>query len=77
MNDPWAADIVGRLHRLAITQKDFAKRCNYTPSYLSMLLNGKKRFSSNYAKRITQNHISRTIERLEREAEQRARKNHS
>lgn len=73
MNEDWAAEVVGKLHRLGMTQKELAKRCNYTPSYLSMLLNGKKEFSSEYSKKVTRNHILRMVKRLEYEAEQRTR----
>lgn len=77
MNEDWAAEVVGRLHRLNVTQKELAKRCDYTPSYLSMLLNGKKTFSSEYAKKVTRNHILRMVKRLEYEAEQRSREDNS
>lgn len=68
MNDLWAAEVVGRLHRLDISQKKFAKLCGYTPSYLSMLLNGKKTFSSEYSKKLTRRSIFKALERLEYDA---------
>lgn len=73
MNEEWTGDIVGRLHEYGITHKDFAKRCGYTPTYLSMVLNDKKVFSSDYAKRQTMKHIFNTMMELERELNRRTR----
>lgn len=41
-HEEWAAGIVGRLYRIGKTSKDLAEKCGYTPSYISMLFNGKK-----------------------------------
>jgi transcriptional regulator with XRE-family HTH domain len=53
LNEVWTADVVGRLHRLNITQSEFAYFCGITPQYLSCLLNGKKKFESEYSKEVT------------------------
>jgi transcriptional regulator with XRE-family HTH domain len=46
MNEPWTANVVGRLHRYGISQTELARKCDYAPQYLSQILNGKKEFSS-------------------------------
>lgn len=68
LNEQWTADIVGRLHRINTTQTKLAKECGYTAQYLSMVLHGKKKFESAYAKRYTRIKITRALERLEYEA---------
>lgn len=67
LNEQWTADIVGRLHRINTTQVQLAKECGYTAQYLSMVLHGKKKFESAYAKRYTRMKITRAMERLEHE----------
>ena len=67
LNEEWTADIVGKLHRLNATQIELAKKCGYTASYLSLVLNGKKKFESSYAAKVTRKHICRAMEELENE----------
>lgn len=67
LNDEWTAQIVGRLHRCGITHKDFADRCGYTAGYLSMVLNGKKTFTSDYSEKRTRNHITQVLSEIEHE----------
>lgn len=67
LNEEWTADIVCRIHRLNITQIELAKRCGYTASYLSMVLNGKKQFTSPYAAKVTRKRICKAMEELEHE----------
>lgn len=71
MNEGWTGEIVGRLHEYGIKHKEFAKRCGYTPTYLSMVLNDKKEFSSEYSKRKTMKHIFNTMMELENELNKR------
>ncbi len=42
MNELWTAEIVSRLHLMGVTCKELAEECGYTPTYISLLLNGKK-----------------------------------
>ena len=53
LNEDWTADVVGQMHKYRITNLDLADECvyytdpdgnerTYTPSYLSVVLNGKK-----------------------------------
>lgn len=42
MLDHWIADVVGRMHIAGITGKQLAAECEYTESYLSTVLHGKK-----------------------------------
>lgn len=67
LKEEWAAEIVGKLYRFNMTHKDFAKECGYTAGYLSMVLNGKKKFGSPYSERMTRKHILNTMARLEDE----------
>lgn len=67
LNEEWTAEVVGKLHRLNITQIELARACRYTPSYLSMVLNGKKHFESAYAERVTRKRICKALEGLEYE----------
>ena len=67
LNEEWAAEIVCKLHRLNVTQIELAKRCGYTAPYLSMVLNGKKKFTSPYAAKATRKKICKAMEELEHE----------
>lgn len=67
LKEEWTGDIVGRLHYLDATQIELAEHCGYTPEYLSSVLNGKKHFESDYAKRCTKRRIFAALEELERE----------
>ena len=51
-NEKWTGEIVGRLHTINVTQKEFAIRCGYSPTYPCMVLNGRKQFESEYAKSL-------------------------
>ena len=42
MTDFWSANVIAQLRMLGITQKDFAKQCGYSASYLSIVLRGHK-----------------------------------
>lgn len=66
LKEAWTGDIVGRLHSLNSTQIELAAYCGYTPEYLSSVLNGKKHFESEYAKRCTKKRIFTALEELER-----------
>lgn len=63
--EEWTGEIVGRLHVDNITRKELAKECGYTAEYLSMVLNCKKHFESEYAKKCTRKKIFNALERLE------------
>lgn len=67
LNEEWTADIVGKLHRINMTHKEFADRCGYTAGYLSMVLHGKKRFTSTYAEKLTRKHILNVMAEVEDE----------
>lgn len=67
LNEEWTAEIIGKLHRLNLTQAELAKRCGYTTPYLSTVLNGKKKFTSPYAAKVTQKRICKAMEELEHE----------
>lgn len=40
MPQEWTADVVARMHMAKITMKRLAAECEYTPEYVSMVLNG-------------------------------------
>lgn len=52
-NEDWTADVVGRMHKYRITNVQLAEACDYTPAYLSTVLNGKKTFESEETKAKT------------------------
>ena len=65
--EEWAANVIGKMHRLGIKQKDLAKMCGYTAPYLCTVLNGKKKFASEYAKKHTARHIEKVLTEMEDE----------
>ena len=71
LNEPWTANVVGRMHRYGIKGDELARRCGYTPQYLSMVLNGRKEFTTDEAKehvkRIIFDSISSIIKEIEHE----------
>lgn len=42
MIEKWAAEITADLRLLGVTQKELAKRCNYSEAYVCQVLCGKK-----------------------------------
>lgn len=69
MNEPWTANVVGRMHRYGIKGDELARKCGYSPQYLSMVLNGKKEFSSESARLKARRKIFDSLHYLEREVE--------
>ena len=69
LNEPWTANVVGRMHQYGISQSELARKCGYAPQYVSQILNGKKRFSSNESKMKVMKVIFEGLSILEREIE--------
>ena len=46
MREQWTGNVVGRMHIYNIKASELAKACGYTPQYLSMVLSGKKKFTT-------------------------------
>lgn len=67
MNEPWTANVVGRLHRYGISQTELARKCDYAPQYLSQILNGKKKFKTEESKINTRKVIFAGLNKLEKE----------
>ena len=67
LNEPWTANVVGRLHRYGIKMEELAKKCNYSPQYLSMILNGKKKFASEEGKYKAKRIIFASLQAIEME----------
>ena len=67
MNEPWTANVVGRMHRYGIKGDELARRCGYSPQYLSMVLNGKKEFSSDSSRLKVRRKIFESLHFLEQE----------
>lgn len=42
MVEDWTAEVVGRMHRLRISNSQLAQRAGTSPTYLSTVLNGHK-----------------------------------
>jgi len=59
MFDKWTADVVARLRMFGITQKEFAKLCDYSEPYMSQVLRGHK--STSQAREA----INRTLVQLQ------------
>ena len=41
--EPWTGELIGRMHNAGVTYDDLAKEMNCTKSYISMLLNSRKK----------------------------------
>ena len=67
LNEPWTANVVGRMHRYGIKNDELARKCGWSPQYLSMILNGKKEFSSDSHKKKVRRIIFDSLFRLEQE----------
>ena len=65
LNEEWTAEVVGRMHRYRITRAELASKCHYTQTYLSLVLNGVKEFSSEKAKEKTKLKILKNLELIE------------
>lgn len=65
LNETWTADVVGRMHRYKISNSQLAAECEYTPAYLSTVLNGKKTFETDEAKQKTKDRILNALADLE------------
>lgn len=64
VNEQWTGDVVGKMHVYRISNSELAEKCGITSSYLSMLLNGKKEFSSPEVKQKTIDKVVATLEEL-------------
>ena len=69
LNEPWTANVVGRMHRYGIKGDELARRCGYSPQYLSMVLNGKKEFATKRAHLKVRRNIFESLHTLEKEIE--------
>lgn len=67
LHEPWTANVIGRLHRYGIKMEELARKCDYSPQYLSMILNGKKTFASDEAKHKAKRVIFAGLSELEME----------
>lgn len=38
----WTGELIGKMHNSGISKKELAARLEFTPEYVSMVLNGKK-----------------------------------
>lgn len=65
LNEEWSAEVVGRMHRYRITRAELASKCHYSLTYLSLVLNGMKEFSSDKAKEKTKNKIINNLTLIE------------
>ena len=68
-NEPWTANVVGRMHRYGIKADELARKCGYTPQYVSQILNGKKEFTSVSSKKKTMRKIFNCLHAIEMEVE--------
>lgn len=66
-NEEWTVEVIGKLHKYRIPHSELADACGYTPAYLSTVLNGHKKFLSDYSKDRTKAHIIDELNKLEAE----------
>ena len=64
LNEPWTAHVVSRMHRYGIKQQELAETCHYSPSYLSDVLNCRKKFRSEKSYMDTKSRIVGTLENM-------------
>ncbi len=64
LNEEWTADVVREMHLYRITRQELASKCHYSLTYLSLVLNGNKTFSSDYAKERTKAKILKSLEEI-------------
>lgn len=69
LNEPWTANVVGRMHRYGIKGDELARKCDYSPQYLSQVLNGKRDYKSEEAKEHVQRIIFDSLENIIKEVE--------
>jgi len=69
LNEEWTAEVVGRMHRYRISKKELASKCHYSLTYLSLVLNCVKEFSTETAKEKTKNKILKCLRAIEEEIE--------
>lgn len=67
LNEPWTANVVGRMHRFGIKSDELARKCDYSPQYLSQVLNGKREYKSEDAKKHVRMVIFNSLHELEME----------
>ena len=67
MKEPWTGNVVGRMHVYGIKNDELARRCGYSPQYLSMVLNGKKEFGSEASRLKVRRKIFDSLHFLEME----------
>ncbi len=61
LNEEWTADVIREMHRYRITRSELASKCHYSLTYLSLVLNCNKEFSSEYAKEKTKKKILKCL----------------
>ena len=69
LNEPWTGQVVGRMHTFGIKGDELANKCGYSPQYLSMVLNGKKKFASQEAKLNVKKVIFDGLAQIEQEVQ--------
>lgn len=69
LNEEWTGIVVGKMHQWGVSEKELADRCGYTTQYVSMLLNGKKKFQTEKGKEKAKNHVLRTLDEIIEEVE--------
>ncbi len=61
----WTAQVVARMHRYSISNRELADKCHYSETYLSQVLNGRKEFSSDSSRERTKSKILRSLGLIE------------
>lgn len=67
LHEPWTANVIGRMHRYGIKADELARKCGFSPQYLSMILNSKKEFKTEKSKEKTKRIIFEKLHLIEME----------
>lgn len=63
LNEDWTADVVGQMHKYKIKNPELAAEAEYTPAYVSTVLNGNKELSADALEK-TKERILSALSRL-------------
>lgn len=67
LNEPWTANVVGRMHRYGIKSDELARECGWSPQYISQVLNGKREYKTEEARNKVKRIIFDSLHQIEKE----------
>ena len=69
LNEEWTGIVVGKMHQWGISERELATECGYSTQYISMLLNGKKKFTSEKSKERTKKKVIKALDEIIKEVQ--------